>query len=242
MKIDAESYHVVRAPKLTEQDLNINALAEKFREFRLRSLKNAPDAFASTYEVESQRGLDQSIGRLVSPKATHFVVLRSSRKAIPSEGDAEILSHLLEDYWAGMVVLLGPEEGNEFSVPSANIDPFGRMTASKASTAPEAVLFEPSEDPKDMHFHINGTFVDPSARGSGLGGRLMDAAIKDAEEEAAKVERVMRLTLSVFSHNPAARKVYEKSGFRVVKEAPARSKPGFVAIHMQLEKPVMPVT
>ncbi|KAK5168013.1 uncharacterized protein LTR77_006580 [Saxophila tyrrhenica] len=213
------TYQVVLIPRLSENDSSLNALAQKFREFRLHSLQAAPDAFASTYEAESERGLEHSVARLVNPKAAHTVQL------------------LLECEWVGMVVLLGPEEGDEFSIPSANIDPFKQMTA----TAPSywsTRLFESSSDPKDIHFHINGTFVSPSTRGSRLGGALMDAALAYADTEAIRVGGHLRITLSVYGHNVAARRLYEKAGFEVVKETDSRSKPGYLAVHMQLTRGV----
>jgi ribosomal protein S18 acetylase RimI-like enzyme len=228
------TYRVVLVPQLTENDSDINSFAQKYREFRLRALKEAPDAFASTYEDEIQRGLEQSVQRLTNPKAAHFIALRATEQHESTEGRDGDVQCLLHDQWVGAVVLLGPEEGDEFSVPSANIDPFKQMTGTAAMNSYR--LFEKSEDPLDIHFHINGTFVDPSARGNKLGDRLMAAALKLAEEEAVKHDRKLRVTLSVFSHNPAARRLYEKAGFRVLRQSVARSKQGFIAIHMQLDK------
>ncbi|KAK3056179.1 hypothetical protein LTR09_002685 [Extremus antarcticus] len=231
------TYRIVLIPKLTENDSNIEALAEKFRAFRLHSLQAAPDAFASTYEVESQRGLDHTIGRLINQKAAQFVALRSTGL---DEDDTETLKDvdlLLGCEWVGMAVLLGPEEGDELSIPSANLDPFVQMTAG-ADTAyyNSTRLFESSSNTKDIHFHINGTFVSPSTRGSGLGGRLMDVAVRYGDDQAAKTGRQLRVTLSVYGHNTAAIHLYEKAGFKVVKETDSRSKPGSLAVHMQLDR------
>lgn len=126
---EAPTYQIVLIPKLTEEDSHVKTLAEKFRAFRLHSLQVAPDAFASTYEAESQRGLEQSIARLTNHKAAQFIALRSAARL---DGVSEI-ELLLDCEWVGMVVLLGPEEGDEFSIPSANIDPFAQMTASAPS-------------------------------------------------------------------------------------------------------------
>ncbi len=221
-------YRVVKLPKLTEKDDKITELAEKFREFRLRALKTAPNAFASTYEVESQRGLDQSIERLVNPKAAQFVALGN----MLSEEDGmepDVVGNLLNRHWAGMIALLGPEEGNEFARPTANMDPFKQMTSSESGGGQ-------SEERPDVHFHINGTFVDPSARGHQLGNWLIMEALQEARAQAAHSRKKLRVTLSVFNDNIAAVRVYEKAGFRTVKEAPSRSRPGFVAFHMELEE------
>lgn len=59
--------------------------------------------------------------------------------------------------------------------------------------------------------HIANLFVHPSAQGRGVGSSLMEVADR---------ETVGDLTLSVFTVNPRARKLYERLGFHVVSEAP----------------------
>lgn len=229
-------YQIVLIPKLTRDDSNIEALAEKYRVFRLHSLQAAPDAFASTYEAESQRGLDHTIGRLINQKAAQFVALQTGLDTDATEAWNDV-DLLLKYEWVGMAVLLGPEEGDELSIPSANLDPFVQMTAgADASYYNSTRLFESSSNAKDIHFHINGTFVSPSTRGSGLGGRLMDVAVRYGDDQATRTERQLRVTLSVYGHNTAAIHLYEKAGFKVVKETDSRSKPGSLAVHMQLDR------
>lgn len=57
--------------------------------------------------------------------------------------------------------------------------------------------------------HIENLFVAPPAQGAGVGSRLMAAV----ESEAAG-----DLTLSVFTVNPGARRLYERLGFVVTTE------------------------
>lgn len=52
--------------------------------------------------------------------------------------------------------------------------------------------------------HVENLFVSPAAQGRGVGSRLMAAA-----EDGASGD----LTLSVFTSNPGARRLYERLGF-----------------------------
>ena len=231
--IENHTYQIATLPKLRdepENEVKLHEIAEKFRELRLKSLRTATDAFVTSYESEKAKGLDQTLERLANPKAVQFIALRKSDLEQDRSINTNDLDRILRREWVGMIVLLGPEEGNELSVPSANLDPYPRMTA--ASTA-EARLFEASTTPGTLHFHLNGTFVDTSTRGGGLGTALVDAALRRAEAEAVITNASLRVTLSVFAHNVAARKTYEKAGFKVLKEVQSRSRPEFVAVHME---------
>lgn len=52
-----------------------------------------------------------------------------------------------------------------------------------------------------------GMYVRPQSRGRGMGKALVDRVIKDARDE------VEQLHLTVASHNEAARRLYEATGF-----------------------------
>lgn len=62
----------------------------------------------------------------------------------------------------------------------------------------------------DAHvLQVDGLAVDPELQGRGVGGRLLEAAVQEAERRGAR-----RLTLRVLGHNTAARRLYERHGFR----------------------------
>ena len=234
---DTPTYEIVNLPELRsdpEPEPNLLKLADKFYELRMNALQNSADAFASKYETESQDGVARSLVRLANPKAIHFVAIRKDPSTNNSSGDQSDLYKALTSDWVGLNVLLGPEEGTELSVPSANLDPFPRMTAT--ATPQSGIIHRPVEL-GELHFHINGMYVDPSARGAGLGRRLMDAALDRAKAEAAAAKIKLRVSLSVFSHNVAAKKLYENSGFKILKEERSRSREEYVAIHMEMFVP-----
>lgn len=231
------TFEVVVLPKLRsepEPEPNLLKLADKFFDIRMKSLRNAADAFASKYETEVKDGTARSLSRLTNPKAVHFVALKKTASADgPTDAGIDI-DTILASEWVGLNVLLGPEEGSELSVPSANMDPFPRMTA---TATPQPELVHRPVEHGELHFHINGMYVGPSGRGAGLGRRLMEAALDHARVEAAAAKLRLRVSLSVYSHNVAATKLYQASGFTVLKEEKSRSRPEYVAIHMELNEP-----
>ncbi|MFJ3861647.1 GNAT family N-acetyltransferase [Streptomyces sp. NPDC090085] len=67
------------------------------------------------------------------------------------------------------------------------------------------------------HIHqINGLGVLKSARGSGIGKSLVEAAC-----QRARAERARRMTLRVLSTNGAARNLYGQCGFNVIAVLPS---------------------
>ena len=231
-----QTFEIVILPKLRsepESEPKLLKLAEKFQDLRLNALRNAADAFASKYETESQDGIARAIHRLTSPKAVQFVAIKKTHNTDKTTDDGDELERILSSEWVGLNVLLGPEEGTELSVPSANLDPFPRMTAAAASPQLSALIHRPVEG-DELHYHINGMYVDSSARGAGLGRKLMDAALDRAKAEAASAKTKLRVSLSVFTHNVAAKKLYEASGFNVLKVEKSRSREEFVAVHMEM--------
>ncbi|MCD4669149.1 MAG: GNAT family N-acetyltransferase [Actinomycetia bacterium] len=62
--------------------------------------------------------------------------------------------------------------------------------------------------------HIEAIAVDESARGKGIGTKLLDAIFQLASEKRYKT-----ITLEVIDINPRARELYERIGFEVVKQS-----------------------
>ena len=215
-KMPPTTHSIVTVVKLNEQsyrdDKQAISLARTFRNFRLLALKTAPSAFAASYHEESRRRLDQTIERLTNTRATQFVALScSDSEEHASVGPAEAtVEHLLSNDWHGTIVILGPQEASAQSV-TATTDPFGAVT----SLTTEEANVRPGKD-SQLHYHLNGIFVVPQARGSGLGRRLIEAALGKARADADRLKQDCSCTIIVDEMNAAAKSLYERCGFAVV--------------------------
>lgn len=210
---NAPTFAITALPRLREKsevDGHATALARKFRNLRLQAFKTAPEAFAASFEVENQRGLEHTLQRLSNAKAVHFVAFGAGRGVgdVTDEGD---IRRFLETEWVGMIVLLGPEVGHSSSGVSARSDPFARITA--ASTVEPTSAREDGSAISTMHYHLNGVFVSPSARQSGLGRALIQAALERANADVQNAGACMTCSILVDSENIAAKALYEKAGF-----------------------------
>lgn len=235
---DQPTFRVVTLPILglgAERDPQAMGLVERFRELRLRSLQKAPDAFASKYEDEVKKGHDHTLNRLSNPKAIHFVAVKDSEFRDASANESEDIQTVLDGEWLGFIVLLGPQDDDDPANRYPKRDPFQRMTAAAREDAflSAEAQFDASSV---LHFHLNGMFIDPAARGSGLGLALINAALEQAKAEAAKFNAGMRTTICVYDHNVAARKLYEKAGFKIIEKRPSLSRgPEIITVDMELE-------
>ncbi|EME49549.1 hypothetical protein DOTSEDRAFT_68359 [Dothistroma septosporum NZE10] len=209
---------IVNLPKLQpdeyiEENAIARQLAEKTRDLRLHALAVAPNDFASTYEVEVARGLEQTFDRLRNTQAEHFIAVKPGvdiRKAGKRE---DFFRELSQAEWIGMVVLIGPLEGKA-SVSAAS-DPLTQRIAREGTK--KAGLPGASDSPA-LRYHLNGVFVEPSTRTRGLGTALMDAALDKARSWCLKQHAGLSCSVLVDSENTAARKLYEKGGFVAVGE------------------------
>lgn len=204
------SFRIVTIPKTGENPENnrqLLTLAQKFRAFRLFALKTSPGAFASTYEDEAQRGLDQTFERLKNTKATQFVALSCGEK---TDNVCEAsLETLTESEWLGFVVLLGPQEHS--TGISAQHDPYPEMATSTKARQELSKLGETGH----FHFHLNGMFVHPSARRLDIGKQLIRSALHDAERQGANSGCGTCCRCIVNEGNDGAQSLYERCGFVV---------------------------
>jgi len=204
------SYRIVTIPKFARDETNNPplALARRFRDFRLLALKTSPGAFASTYENESQRSIDHTLEHLRNTKATHLVAL-AAEDALNYDVVCEADTDVLFQYdWLGTVVLIGPNEGSK-SI-SANAEPLGQMATQSDQVADV-------KGQEALHFHLNGMFVQPIARGSAMGRRLIEAALGKAREKCASSGvKGLHCTIIVDEWNNSARRLYARCGFEVV--------------------------
>ncbi|EMD01303.1 hypothetical protein BAUCODRAFT_118999 [Baudoinia panamericana UAMH 10762] len=191
--------------------------ATKCRALRLHALKSSPEAFASSYEVESQRGLEATFERLGNPKAVHFLAVRIHDSGQNGAGGADnwLPSHI--DELVGTLILLGPLEEDASSGLTARSSPFAKATAPVKSSEP---AHQPALHSLDRlrisHYHLNGTFVHETCRGAGLGLRLIEAALSEAADRTRSAGwQTYKCSVLVNQENDAARRLYEKAGFAI---------------------------
>lgn len=191
------------------------ALARKLRQLRLTALKLSPEAFASSYDIEQQRGIDHTLERLSNPKAATLVALRVATAGGGAEHRKNEIDQLLSTEWVGMVVLIGPRDAGK-PPASARADPFSCMTEPAVQCKiPEA---QSSSSTTKLHYHLNAVFVHPSARHIGLGKALINAALRKAKEQAKRFRREYVCSILVDSWNITAWRLYESAGFVQVGE------------------------
>lgn len=210
-----------KPPSAAEDDADWTELAQKFRNLRLRSLKTSPEAFASTYEAESQRGLGQTFDRLRNSKARQFVAVENDDGNQDCSPDAQEIVSICNCEWIGMIVLIGPMEGS-FSAEADPIKSAVRGCGNDTSTPTEV---SKSTTSPPVEFVLNGVFVEPSARGRGFGKALMEAAVDHARSHGSSASAEKFITVLVNGENVEARKLYEKAGFRRVGEGSYTQQP-----------------
>ncbi|KAK4902081.1 hypothetical protein LTR27_000983 [Elasticomyces elasticus] len=206
-----------------ERDSITIDLATKHRDLRLHALQTEPSSFASSYQQESQWGLDRTIAKLNNPQTVHWAAIRPVAKTAESSPDDSTL--LLSAQWVGFIALLGPILSNAQGSGkiSAKIDPLVQMQVSGMSSGftrvDKPVTDHPDTTSGALEFHIGAVFVDQSARQRGIGRALVDAALGEAESQTRRAGvSAFECTIHVDKGNASATRLYEKAGFTVVRE------------------------
>ncbi|KAH8808294.1 hypothetical protein F5884DRAFT_821670 [Xylogone sp. PMI_703] len=81
-----------------------------------------------------------------------------------------------------------------------------------------AVAVEQASQGPVLYFQINGMFTHPEARGQGLASRLIEEAFSFSRARAVSLGKEFAVNISVKSANTAAKTLYEKCGFKIVRE------------------------
>ena len=174
---------------LPHDEESVHKFVAAYKEYRLLSLKTAPEAFYSTYETENAFDDKTWKSRLMNKAANHFAAVQTSGRILC------------------MTTLLGPlSYGPDELNPQVN--PWSAIP-SDAST---------DEDHKPLHFRLNAIFTLPEARGKGIAQTLIRRALTFARDYASDAEKAYRASIVVGKHNGAAMALYRKSGFVEIKE------------------------
>ncbi|KAF2770966.1 hypothetical protein EJ03DRAFT_51458 [Teratosphaeria nubilosa] len=90
---------------------------------------------------------------------------------------------------------------------------FSRTTSNEAPEQESQTREKTDRDKRaHLHYYLNGTFVDASARKNGLGMKLIEVAVQRASMAAKVQDRGLVVTVYVGSQNVAAGRLYEKAG------------------------------
>ena len=182
-----------------------DAVVDKYREFRLRSLKLAPDAYASTYEREVDFQPEVWRQRLTNPQARHIIIIDTAADLTSSHGN--VGNPLLKYEWLGMLVVV---ESTTRSSDSES-KPSWKLNQAVAIAADGNV---PRVPHRDCSYQLNGLFVSPSVRRRGLGDALVKSGIEDARA-SAKQHGLSHADLNIMLDiwNKPARALYGRNGF-----------------------------
>ncbi|OMP88281.1 hypothetical protein BK809_0003038 [Diplodia seriata] len=196
--MDPNAVAVATLPKRYFDKSAWDDLVSRQKSFRLFSLTSAPEAFGSTIERELQFTWDTWESRLTNPQATTFVAIPDDPA---SQGRLDI-RQLLQHEWLGQLVLLRMYQEDQAEL-SANASPW---TALKDGVMRDDVV---------LHYHFNGMFVVPAARGQGIARKLIEHAIASSTPNDAVHAKY---TVIVWAKNESAKRAFETCGFKVVGE------------------------
>ena len=89
------------------------------------------------------------------------------------------------------------------------------LTLVAEDTQNYVVGFQTVEPVADAVVEITRLYIDPAARGGGIGGVLVDAGLAWARERG-----VISMLVNVFADNQAGRRFYERAGFTLTRLEP----------------------
>ncbi|KAL0943355.1 GNAT family [Colletotrichum truncatum] len=181
-------------------------LADRYKAFRLLSLRLSPESFGSTYAREVAFLPDKWTGRLSNPQATTLIVVdvpsdSSDINSLPTVDDFELA---LDAEWLASLVISGPLDAETVATHRYFEESFVDSAVANESGRPV------------LQYVLNGMYVIPSFRGKRLGAQLVEHAKRYVAEQMTASKENVRLSLSVDYDNSPARKTYEMCGFKVV--------------------------
>jgi GNAT superfamily N-acetyltransferase len=194
-------YDTIRLPKDTDGTI-LNALATKFRAFKLHALKVAPEAFPAEFDSESRLPQSTWVSRITEPSTTILICVATAKdkdKEPSMSGDRQ-LRILLDGEWTGTFTMIGPVSRDDYIWPKSGQP-------------------EPGPEGSETRWQLTSLFTLPAYRGHGIAKRLTEAAIKfgklasDEMGRASERDLRTRIRLVVHPENTGVVKMYEKFGF-----------------------------
>jgi ribosomal protein S18 acetylase RimI-like enzyme len=194
-------YDTIQLPKDTDSTI-LNALATKFRKFKLHALKVAPEAFSAQFNSESRLPQSTWLTRITEPSTTILICVATEKDKDegPSMAGDRQLRILLDGEWTGTFTMIGPVSRNDYIWP-------------------ESGQPEPGPEGSETRWQLTSLFILPLYRGHGIAKRLTEAAIEFGKLASDEIGRAYdrdiqtRIRLVVHPKNTGVVKMYEKFGF-----------------------------
>jgi GNAT superfamily N-acetyltransferase len=194
-------FDTIRLPKDTDGTI-LNALATKFRTFKLHALKVAPEAFSAEFDSESRLPQSTWLSRITEPRTTIFICVATEKAngGKPSTSGDTQLKILLDGEWTGTFTMIGPVSRDDYIWPKSGQP-------------------EPGPEGSETRWQLTSLFILPVYRGHGIAKRLTEASIEfgklasDEMGRASNRDVQTRIRLVVHPKNTGVVKMYEKFGF-----------------------------
>jgi len=174
----------------------VEALANRYAEASIKSLRQNPSAFARTLEAELALNVLERVTRLREPGRQILVAVHDSsggNGSVYADVEQEI-RFLLQDsvQWVGQVTILGPKTWDEYIAPFKTTHPSRPRTEAQLERL--AGAFNNASRDETLFYHMTALYVDVDHRRRGLAQKLIHAAT-DAIERTP-VSSVPTTTLS----------------------------------------------
>ncbi|KAK7050526.1 N-acetyltransferase domain-containing protein [Favolaschia claudopus] len=168
---------------------NIESIADCYATLRLEALQAFPNAFGSSYAIESTFTPDEWVSRVWRDDAVVLVCI-----AHPSIAS-------LEGQWVGSAILRGPMPGHEYALPpQSGAPPFG-------------------SDDTETKWQMTAVYASASHRGRGIGKMLVQAAKDYAKSHSHTSSELgppptkLRIRAIIHPDNLKVLSLYESAGF-----------------------------
>lgn len=179
--------------RVSKGEDDILSAVEKYKELRLRALKQSPTSFSSTYDTEAAFTNDAWISRLSGAGRETFICAASPRNPTP-EHDVSVPS---KTEWVAQVTLLGPQPQEAFVLPAESGQPM------------------PASDEEEERWQMLSLFTLPLHRGQGIAKELCREALEYLKSYQTCPKHV-RIRLMVKPENHATVKIYRQLQFTQV--------------------------
>ena len=201
------SFSIVPLPNEWRDRSLLGQTLKRYRDFRLQSLHSCPEAYASTYAWEVQFPEEVWEHRLQNKSVTHFIAAASRGRS-----EAET-TKVQEEDWTGMIVLheKGTDEAASASISPWNYDQSKRSVEEPTCGSPHPAIW----------YQLNGLFVHPSSRRTGVGRELIRTALAHVKEKTAvsgSASASAEVAIIVDTWNKGAIALYSSCGFGITRE------------------------